>query len=270
MHIKMIATDLDGTLLRADKSISGYAADVFRCLRKSGIIVVFATGRPEMAIVEFAKIIMPHGIISNNGAGVSINGSTIFEQCMEPVSVKTIVSGLRELGDIKLILNYGDYSLTNHDDYQIWGSWGPVHHCDFTDYNTADVLKIAIEAQDVSLLSNIDFAALGCWWHGNVGEPWYMVMANGVSKLAAIKIAAAHFNIDVSEVAAFGDDENDIEMLRGCGIGVAMENAIDEAKAAADYICGSNENDGVAKWLEAHILSDLDGGIAGRAVCTSK
>ena len=56
------------------------------------------------------------------------------------------------------------------------------------------------------------------------------------------------------KAVAFGDDYNDIEMLRDCGIGVAVANAIPEVKTAADYICDTNDNDGVAKWLEERVL----------------
>jgi hydroxymethylpyrimidine pyrophosphatase-like HAD family hydrolase len=55
---------------------------------------------------------------------------------------------------------------------------------------------------------------------------------------------------------AFGDDYNDIEMLQRCGTGIAMENGIDEIKKISDYICGSNNKDGVARWIEKNILFD--------------
>ena len=55
------------------------------------------------------------------------------------------------------------------------------------------------------------------------------------------------------EVVAFGDDLNDVDMLRGCGTGVAMANALDEVKLAADEVCGGNDEDGVAKWIEANM-----------------
>ena len=269
MRIRMIVTDLDGTLLRKDKTISNYTTSIFSRLRDKGVKVMFATGRPERTTADFAKIIMPHGIISNNGAGVSVNGSVIFEHCLEPAVVKAIVERLRGLDGIKLWLDYAGHSVTDHDDYQLYVKWDPIYHCDFSEYDTGNVQKIAIEAIDVSLLPEVDyFAALGCWVHGTFGEPWYMVMANGVSKLNAIETAAEYFNMDIAEVAAFGDDQNDIDMLRGCGIGVAMENAIDEVKSVADYICDSNEADGVAKWIEAHVLRDASDIIAGRAVCT--
>jgi hydroxymethylpyrimidine pyrophosphatase-like HAD family hydrolase len=65
---------------------------------------------------------------------------------------------------------------------------------------------------------------------------------------------AEHWRITRSEIAAFGDDLNDIDMLNYAGISVAVGNAIDEAKASADYICGDGDDDGVAKWLEENVL----------------
>ena len=268
MRIRMIATDLDGTLLRRDKTISAYTAQVFSRLRERGIKVLFATGRPGRTTTGFAEMIMPHGVIQNNGAGIEIADTTIFESHIAPAAVKAIVETLRGRDGVKLWLDYSSHSVTDHGNYLLWGSFEPVHACDFSEYDAENVQKIAIEAMDASMLASIDFDALGCWIHGTVGEPWYMVMANGVSKLSALKTAAAHFDIGITEVAAFGDDENDIDMLQGCGIGIAMENAIDEVKAVADHICGSNEDDGVAKWLEANVLCDDH--IAGRAVCALK
>ena len=63
-----------------------------------------------------------------------------------------------------------------------------------------------------------------------------------------------NFCISSDEVVAFGDDYNDIKMLQYCGAGIAVANAIGEAKSAANFICDTNENDGVAKWIEENIL----------------
>ena len=86
------------------------------------------------------------------------------------------------------------------------------------------------------------------------GENWYRFADKTADKWRGVKALAAHFGIDLKKAAAFGDDYNDADMLRFCGVGVAVANAIDEAKAAADYVCDSNDNDGVAKWLEEHVL----------------
>ena len=81
-----------------------------------------------------------------------------------------------------------------------------------------------------------------------------MVMDKDAQKAKAVKEVAEHFGISLSEVAAFGDDYNDVEMLRDCGTGVAVANAIEEAKTAAGIICGFNDEDGPARWLEENVL----------------
>jgi hydroxymethylpyrimidine pyrophosphatase-like HAD family hydrolase len=81
-----------------------------------------------------------------------------------------------------------------------------------------------------------------------------LVMNRKATKWNAVQAVSEHFNIPTADIVAFGDDYNDVEMLRGCGIGVAVANAINEAKSVADHICDTNENDGVAKWLEENVL----------------
>ncbi len=78
-------------------------------------------------------------------------------------------------------------------------------------------------------------------------------MAIGL-KHGTIVLADHYYDIGIDSVVAFGDDINDQEMVKNSGIGVAVANAIDEVKAVADYICDSNDNDGVAKWLEKNVL----------------
>jgi hydroxymethylpyrimidine pyrophosphatase-like HAD family hydrolase len=77
-----------------------------------------------------------------------------------------------------------------------------------------------------------------------------MIMHRDATKSKAVAKLAKMWNIKESEIAAFGDDLNDIDMLTCAGVGVAMKNALVEVKAVADYICDTNDNDGVAKWLE--------------------
>ena len=72
--------------------------------------------------------------------------------------------------------------------------------------------------------------------------------------MEGVRQAAQYLDIDVSQIAAFGDDTSDLDMIRGCGIGVAMQNAIDAVKAAADAVCLSCDEDGVARWIEENIL----------------
>ena len=253
MPIRMLVTDLDNTLLRDNKTISDYTASVFRRCREAGMKIVFATGRPERATEKYAQLIQPDAIIFNNGAGTLADGQYIVRKDIPPAAVTAIVDALLPLPGIRLHLDYGHTSVTNHEEWGSWGSWG-VEYSDFSTYDPLGVRKLTIEAQDISLLSRVDFDALGCHYYGNQGEIWYMVMEKSATKQNAVVSVAAHFGVALSDIAAFGDDHNDIDMLRACGAGVAVFNAIDEAKASADAVCGSNEEDGPARWIEKNLL----------------
>ena len=258
MPVRMLLTDLDGTLLRfgkliGDKTISEYTASVFRRCSEAGLKIVFATGRPGRNLMQFTKVIPPHAIVSDNGARACINGQAILQRDIPPAAVVGIVEKLLPLTGIRLHLNYAHTSFTNHETWRTWGSWG-VEYSDLSTYDPHGVQKIAVEAQDISLLSCVDFDALGCYYHGNRGEKWYLVMEKAATKLNAVAVVADHFGIALSDVAAFGDDCNDIDMLRACGIGVAVSNAIEETKAVADFVCGSNDDDGPAHWIEENLL----------------
>ena len=252
-NIHMLVTDLDGTLLHSDKSISDYTVSVFQRCREKGIKIVFATGRPERTAVGFAQAIPPDGVVSNNGAGASVDGQAILRKDVPPAAVTAIMEQLLAVDGIKLSLDYGGYSLTNCEDHAGWGAWNAIFS-DLTEYDPNGVPKISIEAMEPSLLAGVNFEALGCHVYANQGEKWHMVQEKSATKRSAVEAVAAHFGIALSDVVAFGDDQNDIEMLRACGTGVAVANAIDEAKDAADFVCGTNDDDGPAHWIEENLL----------------
>ena len=79
-------------------------------------------------------------------------------------------------------------------------------------------------------------------------------MNKGATKWNAIKKLLKYYRIETENTIAFGDDYNDLEMIKKCGVVIAMENGIAEIKDKAKYICGKNDEDGIAKWLEEHIV----------------
>ena len=86
------------------------------------------------------------------------------------------------------------------------------------------------------------------------GENLYGFVNKNAGKVQAIKSLAKCLNIELSNIIAFGDDLNDIEMLEQCGYGIAVSNAIEEVLNIADYITDSNDEDGVAKFIEKNIF----------------
>ena len=81
-----------------------------------------------------------------------------------------------------------------------------------------------------------------------------MIMHKNSNKLSAVSTLCKYWRLSLPQIAAFGDDLNDISMLSGCGVGVAVSNALDLVKNSADDVCGSNDEDGPAHWMEKNLL----------------
>jgi len=159
----------------------------------------------------------------------------------------------KKLENIKIAVEINDVLYANFDASTVWMGVDytltdfvnlPKHPADKIIFITAD--RVEINAIEQLLGKSL-------YWEISENEV-LMVMNKNARKRNAIKVLADYFGVTLAETAAFGDDYNDVEMLRECGVGIAVSNAIDECKAIAKYICDTNENDGVAKWLEENVL----------------
>jgi Cof subfamily protein (haloacid dehalogenase superfamily) len=266
VNIKMIVTDLDNTLLRKDKTISQYSRAVFRSCIEHGVIVVFATARPERATRQWQIDKEAIYVISNNGATVSKGGNEILNI---PISESTKQEVLRRFADdeniIGLTVETGDFLYTR-EDHSNWpmrgddGGWNPIQY-DFLVPPPEDICKLSVECKIPEILSSIlsNFSELQVF--PNNGEHWHQITHKTATKLNAITYLSNMTGIAMRDILAFGDDYNDVEMLKGCGVGVAVGNAVADAKQAADFICDTNDNDGVARFLEKNLLFEQRGAI---------
>jgi 5-amino-6-(5-phospho-D-ribitylamino)uracil phosphatase len=254
--IRMIVTDLDRTLLRVDKTISSHTATALRNCQKRGIKVVFATARPKRTITHFFENIPADAVILHNGA-VIYSGAVQLWHCGISSELTSEILGfiVRDCPKATLSVEIDDILYANFDVSTIW-DYTKATLTDFSDLPDKPAEKIIVcisSAEDIKsflkylppeLYIEINDVKLG------------LIMNRGATKQAAVKLLADSFGIGLHETVAFGDDYNDLNMLKECGIGVAMENALPEVKAAADYICGTNDEDGVAKWIEEYILAE--------------
>jgi Cof subfamily protein (haloacid dehalogenase superfamily) len=252
--VKMIITDLDGTLLNDDKNISDYTLSVLKKCKNNGIKIGIATARSDRSGKRIIDMVNPDIMILNDGALIKNETNKIIYKKL--LSRKTSDGIINECVNNS---NAGGIGVETEKDLYYEYKKPFDSDWDGTKYNFKEPLsqetyKISAEifTEDFALYINnkYDECKLTC----NSGECWYRFTHRETGKMPAVEIVSKDQNIPLSDIVVFGDDYNDIEMIKKCGTGVAMENGIDEVKSAVKYICGGNNNDGVGKWIEKHLL----------------
>jgi hypothetical protein len=259
MNIGMIVTDLDRTLLRSDKTISDYTVDVLRKCRENGIKVVFATAHPKRSVMCYADIITPDAMILHNGA-VTYIGKEILCGFGIPIDVRNAILNdiISEYPQVQLSVEIDDVFYANFDVGIMWQT-----DCIRTDFNDLTILpdkpadKIIVGVTSLSEINELKKWLPDGYYIEPADFRIGMIMNQKATKWTAIMELSKHFGVETKKTVAFGDDYNDISMIKNCGIGVAVDNAIDEVKKVADYICASNDDDGIAKWLNEHVTKHL-------------
>ncbi len=254
-NIKILAIDLDGTLLRGDKTVSGYTLDVLRRCMASGIKIVFATARPARAVRLFLGELPCDGLICHNGAVMFAGGTRLLRSAAIPFprAEALLKYWARAYPDSRICAEFNDRLYTNFDVGLYW-KYTESTITDFTGLPKLPAEKVIIQVRTPAEADELS-ALFGDDLYGFVGDGDLMfIMHRDAKKSTAVGAMAAHFGLDISQVAAFGDDTNDIDMLAACGIGVAMANATAAAKAAADVVALSNREDGVARFVEERLL----------------
>ena len=254
MPVKIIVTDLDNTLLRRNKTISDYTVSVFKQLRERSILTAFATARYFRTVEEWlipSIGIRPDIVISLNGAHAYQNATPLYEATFSPEVGNALVGVLRKHGGKITVgtsrIRYSERPIEDtHTSFSV--------ECSFDKPINEGFHYIDVRGVDSSSLDGIttDFPELR--YQGYTDSALITFQHVNARKGLALSSIMKRLNISLDEVIGFGDDHNDIEMLRECGVSVAVANAIDECKAVADYICGDCDNDGVAHWLEENVL----------------
>jgi Cof subfamily protein (haloacid dehalogenase superfamily) len=258
MNVKMIVTDLDGTLLRTDKTISEYTKNILRKCREKGIKIVYATGRGSSA-ERVAPNEFFDGRITMNGAIGKIDDDIIYSrlipyQTARPILMECDKHGINVTSEVNG-MHYSNFCVTDF--------WPLLTNFEIVDFSVHSKDAEKIYTPDPSseqrlfiekLLPNELYTVVT----KDIAGFLMQIMHKDATKAKAVSALAHTWSVAPSEIVAFGDDLNDIDMLTHFGIGVAMGNALDEVKAVADYICDTNENDGIAKWVEERILNGED------------
>ena len=253
-NVSIILSDLDGTLFHNDKSISDYTKEIIKKLQVKGLLFGVCTARAKVNAVKFLDGIEPDIFISNGGGMITYRGEKIYNCEFSVEEVRRLIDKTFEVfGKDVIISADNEKGLYSNSQEELGDKFWTFN--DFLDFREP-CMKMCIQSLDkekVSLVAN-------CLGQGQIDFlpfsdiPWYKLSKKDATKEKAIEALGRKLGLPVSQIAAFGDDFNDIGMLRLCGKGIAMDNAIEEVKEAASEVCASNEEDGVAKWMEKNLL----------------
>lgn len=250
MTIKAIVVDLDRTLLRMDKTISPYTVAVLRECREIGIRVMVATARPLRTAKEYADIIGADAMVVSNGARV-IRDNHRTECGIRRRCAEALLNVLARDPLLTVTLETGDTAYSNKPvpEYET------VHSDNLARVAKAEgALKILVTLDGDEALETVKEALTDDLYYTVANGHLIQIMDKRATKWNGVKAMLDICNCLPAETAYFGDDNDDIEPIKMCGLGVAVANAIDEVKAVADDIAGSNDEDGVAKYIERILL----------------
>ena len=254
--IRMILTDLDHTLLKQDGSISEKTLQILAACRAKGIRFAIATARYWIGAERYIDLLNPDFEITTDGTLVHSHGQCIYSCALSLPDTNAIISSISEAvpgAEITAACEKTVYWNSHHISES--EKLNKAVYCDYSSPLDEQANKIVAELPDESVAREIA-AKMNCKLQCYRGEKWYAFMPATSGKTAAIKVLAETSGISLKDIVAFGDDLNDIEMLKLCGTGVAVANAVPQVLEAADEVTLSNDEDGVAEWLAGHCLKE--------------
>ena len=252
MH-KLILSDLDHTLLKSDGSISEHSLNVLKRCRENGMLFAIATARYWIGAERYIEMLKPDYEITTDGTLIHSNDKCIYSCDFSVEETNKIVQALLD--------KKPDAEITVADGKTVY--WNSKHiaeseklhkavYCEYDKPLICNANKIVAELPDEITAQQIA-DEIGCKLQCYRGERWYAFLPKGSGKIEAIKAMSEIAGISLKDIVAFGDDKNDIDMLKICGTGIAVSNAINEVLEIADGITSSNDEDGVAKWIESNL-----------------
>ena len=251
--MKLLLFDLDGTLLDDQKKISPRTLNVLNKCREKGILIGVSTSRSEQNCLAYLSELEPDIMISSGGALIKKGSEYIYKNEISADEVREMVKMIRSVcgGECEITIDTVNHHYWNYkmDPQMSDGNWGESIYSNFNDFDQS-ALKICVEIFEEHQATTLKecFPNFDCKRFSD--GFWYKFTKAGSTKESAVQIISSSCNIPLEDIVAFGDDFADIGMLKLCGIGIAMSNAIEEVKQSADIVIGRNDEEGIAEYLE--------------------
>lgn len=246
-NIRIAFFDIDGTLVDFHtKRISPNTLEALRRLRGRGVILCLATGRSPLTLPRFPGFDFD-AFLTFNGSYCYDSSQVLFRNPIPHEDVKKLIENAALIGrpvcvatHNRLAANGTDNDLSDY--FRIAGIEVDIAD-DFDKLLQEEVYQLMLgcyKPEYSAVMEGVRHAKIAAWWDRAVD----IIPANG-GKGIAIEKLLEHYHLEPAEAIAFGDGNNDIEMLQTVGTGIAMANASEQLKAVADKVCGHVAQDGI-------------------------
>jgi Cof subfamily protein (haloacid dehalogenase superfamily) len=256
---RLVATDLDGTVVRSDGTISDRTRTALAAVEQAGAVLVLVTGRPPRWMPPIVEA------TGHRGVAICANGALVYDLHIATVvrhsllsedAIRDVVAALqRDAPGISFAVERHDTGFAHEPSYKPrWDSGDPKAVRPLEELYTDGVVKLLarheeMDADELLAVAHASVGELGTLTHSS-SDGLLEISAVGVSKASGLASLAEEHGIEAAEVVAFGDMPNDLPMLSWAGLGVAVANAHPEVLAIADEVTASNDDDGVAQVLD--------------------
>lgn len=259
--IKLIATDIDGTILKHNFEFNPEIKDCISDLTQRGVKVVLVTGRMHSATTYIAEELgIDTPIVSYQGGLIKHNGDTLYEKNLDPERAREIINWAKA-NDVHLNLYMEDQLYVEKDDEVVRRYTGErkagflvksfdelkldkinkLLAVDFEDYERVTRWKDYLSAT----YKDVDFVK---------SMPYFCEVSHPeATKYHAVKFLTEYYELEQEEVLTIGDQDNDLNLLKAGGIKIAMGNATENLKSVADYITDTVGNNGFVKAVEKFV-----------------
>lgn len=270
--IRLIAMDMDGTLLNSHQQISAGNARVLKKASEAGVKLAICSGRMAADVAMFAleNGLKDCALLGTNGTHCWLNPEgVVFADHVFASDLLQAMLDVLEPTEVLFTLFAQETAIVFNDPEQTTDKWWAshrdgryplqvVHAENCKDLSVYQVNKVVISTNDLELLGQIrsqleEIAGLdvSSSWQNNLE-----IMPLGCNKGSAVAELAAQLGLDASQVMTFGDYDNDLPMIEWAGWGVAMGNANEKIKQAARLVTLTNDEDGVGKAIEQYVLNN--------------
>lgn len=272
--LKVIAMDMDGTLLNANQEILPYTKQILMKLQSQGISLLLASGRDIDSLKKIGQklnlsdypqsgYICLNGLEIYDSVGNQLHQETklTYQQAMvlADIAKQHYIDMILFFKESLYIMDFGETGITDHH-FMSSAKYKIKRIQDIPSTEFDDLRKVAfVQHTDVmeNILPTVQKTLLHQFDICKVEPDWVEINPYGLNKGSALQKYTTLKNISIDHVMAFGNGENDIEMLKIAGQGIAMGNSFENVKVIADDVCGDNEHEGIGLYLKEYIKEQI-------------